>query len=88
MSKPIPFAAEMTTRDVERAASLPVPRLSWGAIFGGAVAALGLRILLYALGVALGLSSINPDNPESAQASGLFYRHLVSSGSADCSLSV
>ena len=50
----------------------PPIKLSWSAIFGGVVSALGIWALLYALGLALGLSAINPDNPESAKPSGLF----------------
>ena len=46
--------------------------IRWSAIFGGAVAALGLWILLYALGLALGLSTMEPDDPGSAKSSGLF----------------
>ena len=38
-------------------------KLSWGAIFGGAFVAVGLWILLYALGAALGLSSILAATP-------------------------
>jgi hypothetical protein len=48
------------------------PRLSWGAIFGGAVTALGLWILLYSFGLAVGLSSLDPSNPGSARGSGIF----------------
>jgi hypothetical protein len=48
------------------------PRLSWGAIFGGAVTALGLWVLLYALGLAAGLTSLDPANPHSARSSGIF----------------
>src|SRR5688572_27849864 len=66
------MAVETTTTGIERATRLPVPKLSWGAIFGGAVAAIGVWILLYALGIAMGLSTINPNNPDSAQASGIF----------------
>jgi hypothetical protein len=50
----------------------PPIKLSWSAIFGGVVTALGIWALLYALGLALGLSAINPDNPESAKPSGIF----------------
>ena len=46
--------------------------LSWGAIFGGAVAALGVGALLHSLGLALGLTSINPHNLSSLRPSGLF----------------
>jgi hypothetical protein len=48
------------------------PRLSWGAIFGGAVTALGLWILLYSFGLAIGLSSLNPAEPGSARGAGIF----------------
>ena len=48
------------------------PRMSWGAIFGGAVTALGLWILLYAFGLAVGLSTLNPGNPGSARTAGIF----------------
>jgi hypothetical protein len=48
------------------------PRLSWGAIFGGAVTALGLWVLLYAFGLAIGLSSLDPANPHSLRSSGIF----------------
>ncbi len=50
----------------------PPIKLSWSAIFGGVFAALGIWALLYALGLALGLSAINPANPESAKPSGIF----------------
>jgi len=46
--------------------------MSWGAIFGGAVAALGVWMMLYALGLALGLSSLDPRNPSSLKSSGAF----------------
>ncbi|MCE9669351.1 hypothetical protein LY474_16195 [Myxococcus stipitatus] len=46
-------------------------KLSWGAIFGGAFVALGVLILLYSLGLALGLSSVNPSNPSSAKSAGI-----------------
>jgi len=48
------------------------PRISWGAIFAGAITALALWILLYAFGLAVGLSSLNPDNPHSARGAGIF----------------
>jgi hypothetical protein len=55
--------------------SIPLPafpRISWGAIFGGAVAALAIWVLLYTLGLALGLSTVDPENPGSVRSSGLF----------------
>jgi hypothetical protein len=48
------------------------PRISWGAIFGGAVAGLAIWMLLYTLGLALGLSTVDPENPGSLRSSGLF----------------
>lgn len=50
----------------------PPIKMSWSAVFAGVVAALGVWALLYAFGLALGLSSIDPGNPESARPSGLF----------------
>jgi hypothetical protein len=46
--------------------------MRWGAIFAGTVTALGLWALLYTLGLALGLSSINPADVGSAKSSGIF----------------
>jgi hypothetical protein len=47
-------------------------RISWGAIFGGAVAALAIWLLLYSFGLAVGLSTIDPTDRGSLRASGLF----------------
>lgn len=46
--------------------------LRWGSIIGGTVAALGVWMLLYALGLALGLSSMDPNDPSSARGAGIF----------------
>ncbi|MFP2933492.1 hypothetical protein ACLESO_51780 [Pyxidicoccus sp. 3LG] len=46
-------------------------KLSWSAIFGGAFVALGVWILLYSLGLALGLSSMDPNDPGSARTAGI-----------------
>jgi hypothetical protein len=48
------------------------PRISWAAIFAGAVSALGLWLLLYAFGLAVGLTAIDPNNPGSLRSSGIF----------------
>jgi hypothetical protein len=50
----------------------PPLRMSWGAIFGGTVAALGIWLLLWTLGLALGLSSVEPSAPGSVRGAGLF----------------
>jgi hypothetical protein len=47
-------------------------RFSWGAIFGGAVAAFGLWLLLYVFGLAVGLSNINARDAGSLRGSGMF----------------
>jgi hypothetical protein len=46
-------------------------RISWGAVFGGAFVALGLWILLHALGLAAGLTAINPDDAGSLRGVGI-----------------
>ena len=50
----------------------PPVKVSWGSIFAGVVTALGLWALLYSFGLALGLSSINPQDAGSAKSSGIF----------------
>jgi hypothetical protein len=44
----------------------------WGAIFAGAVAALGTWALLYALGLAIGLSTVDTQDTSSWKFSGMF----------------
>lgn len=46
--------------------------LSWGAIIGGAVSALALWLLLYAFGMAVGLSTVDQNDPGSLKSSGIF----------------
>jgi hypothetical protein len=48
------------------------PPMRWGAIFGGVFAALGIWVLLYAFGLAVGLTSIDPRHPSSLKGSGIF----------------
>jgi hypothetical protein len=48
------------------------PRISWGAIFGGAVSALGIWLLMYAFALAVGLSAIKPNDPGSLRSSSVF----------------
>lgn len=55
---------------VETVPSVPF-KLSWSAILGGTFVALGVWILLYALGLALGLSSVDPNDPGSARSAGI-----------------
>lgn len=49
----------------------PPFKLSWGAVFGGTFVALGVWILLYALGAAAGLTAVDPFNPSSAKSAGI-----------------
>lgn len=46
--------------------------ISWGALFAGAAAALAMWVLLYALGLALGLSTVDPKDTDTLRASGVF----------------
>jgi hypothetical protein len=48
-----------------------VSRMSWSAIFAGTVAALGVWALLYVLGLAAGLSAIDPSEPGSVRSAGI-----------------
>jgi len=48
------------------------PRVSWGAVFAGAVAAVGLWMLLYTLGLAIGASTLDVRDSGSAKATGIF----------------
>lgn len=59
----------MRTTDAGKGAPFHV---SWGALFAGAAASLGVWILLYALGLALGLSTIDPNDNDTLRASGIF----------------
>lgn len=46
-------------------------RVSWGAIIAGTVLSLGLWLLLYVFGLAIGLTSVSPQNPGSLQNAGI-----------------
>lgn len=50
----------------------PPVRLTWGAIFAGTVVALATWGLLYAFGLAVGLSAVDPSSPSSLRGSGVF----------------
>jgi hypothetical protein len=45
--------------------------ISWGAVFAGLFVALGTAILLHSLGLAAGLTAINPDSPRSLRGVGI-----------------
>ncbi|MGC4122695.1 MAG: hypothetical protein QM765_50615 [Myxococcales bacterium] len=46
-------------------AQAQAPVFRWGAVFAGAFVALGLWVLLYAFGLAVGLNSLDMNNPKS-----------------------
>jgi hypothetical protein len=46
-------------------------KVSWGAIFAGVLTSLGIWVLLYSLGLAIGLSSVDPADPGSAKGAGI-----------------
>lgn len=50
----------MAEREAVAVAGVPV-KLSWGAIFGGTFVALGVWVLLYTLGMAVGLSAVDTE---------------------------
>lgn len=56
------------TYDVERE---PYVKVSWGAVFAGAFVAVATWILLYAFGLAIGLSAIDPQDLGSARVAGI-----------------
>lgn len=53
----------MTTAPIPATPVLVTNRLSWGALWGGAFVALAIWIVLYTLGSALGLTSLNVRDP-------------------------
>ena len=66
LSAPLPAAPTIAP-----VVSVPT-NLRWGAIFGGAVASLGLAVMLNALGLALGLSWLDPQDPTTIRPSSVF----------------
>jgi hypothetical protein len=46
-------------------------KLSWGALFGGVFVTLGVWVLLTVLGLAIGLSSIDPSDPHTLKSAGI-----------------
>ncbi len=47
------------------------PRVRWGAIFAGTFVALGIWALLYAFGLAVGLSAVDPSEPGTLRGAGI-----------------
>jgi hypothetical protein len=77
MAEVITTTEQPTLPPAAAAPELPVARpirapLSWGAIFGGAVTALGVWLLLDVFGLALGLSRIDPSAIRNMRPWGIF----------------
>ena len=60
------------TREELLVDTAPPRALSWGAVLGGAVAALGVWAMLYVMGLAFGLSAVDPNDPSSVRGSSIF----------------
>jgi hypothetical protein len=46
-------------------------RLSWSAVFGGAVFAVGVWLLLHLLGMGIGLTTVDPNHPNTLRGAGI-----------------
>src|SRR5256714_12650325 len=60
--------ARTTSVETSRSFDRPFARISWGAIFAGAIIALATQLLLTLIGTAVGLATLNPatgQNPSS-----------------------
>lgn len=60
-----------TVFDKEEAATGSSSPISWAAIFAGAILSVGLWILFHVIGLAAGLTSIDPHSPGSLRAAGI-----------------
>lgn len=55
------MVTQHTTSTVQnRGSFLGIKRISWAAIFGGALIALGIQLLLSLLGLGIGMGTIDP----------------------------
>ena len=60
-----------TVFEQDQAAAYTSSRISWRAITAGAIVSVGLWILLHVMGLAAGLTSIDPNSPGSLRAAGI-----------------
>src|SRR5437588_12326316 len=63
--------AELTTAPPYRFYDRPFGRISWGAVFAGAIIALATQLVLTLIGVAIGLATLNPTTRESPSGNAL-----------------
>lgn len=66
-----PQGTTVTVRRTRPFSGPPV-HLSWSAIIAGAVAGIAVWALMWAFGLAIGLSAISPEHPDSLRGSGIF----------------
>jgi hypothetical protein len=60
-----------TTTTVQDVPVRTSPRISWGAVIAGTLVSIGIWVLLYAVGLALGLSSVDRGDVGSLRAAGI-----------------
>lgn len=60
-----------TVLERDRAAAYISSRISWAAIFAGAILSVGLWLLLHVMGLAAGLTAIDPQSPSSLRSAGI-----------------
>src|SRR5438270_2083707 len=63
--------AEFTTAAPYRLYDRPFGRISWGAVFAGAIIALATQLVLTLIGVAIGLATLSPATGESPSGNAL-----------------
>lgn len=56
--------ARTTSVETSRSVDRPFARVSWGAIFAGAIIALATQVVLTLIGTAVGLATLNPATGE------------------------
>lgn len=61
-----------TTTTTEEPIGRHTTELSWKSILAGVVAGLAIWMMLYTLGIAVGLTTLEPDRTESMRATGIF----------------
>jgi hypothetical protein len=69
-----------TTREASYGYGRPFARISWGAIFAGAVVALAVQLVLTLIGGAIGLATLSPATGQSPSGTTLGF--VLRSGSS------
>lgn len=66
VARPTPVARAAPATTVVRAPSTAGIQVSWGGIWGGVLAAIGIMLLLGALGMAVGITAVDPQSTDGA----------------------